>query len=196
MLALPRLRPSTSAWLRCASWSTRPHRPGGGRRPRGCPECPAAGNSPRKLAHQGAGKGAARRPRSLDHEGQARLLDPRAPGRLRPPARGARLARGRNGPDARGPLCAGGPRREGKTRSHRRRPALVKQAINAWMTAAGIEEGRLLRRVLKSGKVGGGGLSAWAVWSVCFGECSASSRDAEGKRRCHSYRADGGGWAG
>jgi len=35
-----------------------------------------------------------------------------------------------------------------------------------WMIAAGIEEGRLLRRVLKNGKVVGESLSVWAVWSV------------------------------
>ena len=34
------------------------------------------------------------------------------------------------------------------------------------MTAAKIEEGRLLRRVSKSGKLQGDGLSDWAVWSV------------------------------
>lgn len=45
-------------------------------------------------------------------------------------------------------------------------PMWVKQGINAWMTAAKIEEGRLLRRVAKSGKVQGDGLSDWVVWSV------------------------------
>ena len=45
-------------------------------------------------------------------------------------------------------------------------PIWVKQGINAWMTAAKIEDGRLLRRVSKSGKVQGDGLSDWAVWSV------------------------------
>ena len=45
-------------------------------------------------------------------------------------------------------------------------PLWVKQGINAWMTAAKIEDGRLLRRVSKSGKVHGAGLSDWAVWSV------------------------------
>ena len=45
-------------------------------------------------------------------------------------------------------------------------PLWVKQGINAWMTAAKIEDGRLLRRVSKSGKVQGNGLSDWAVWSV------------------------------
>jgi integrase len=44
-------------------------------------------------------------------------------------------------------------------------PIWVKQGINAWMTAAGIEDGRLLRSVSKGGKVGES-LSDWAVWSV------------------------------
>jgi len=44
-------------------------------------------------------------------------------------------------------------------------PVWVKQAINAWMTAAGIEEGRLLRRIRKGGKVGTS-LTDWAIWSV------------------------------
>ena len=42
----------------------------------------------------------------------------------------------------------------------------VKHGINAWMTAAGIEDGRLLRSVSKSGKVNRDTLSDWAVWSV------------------------------
>jgi hypothetical protein len=45
-------------------------------------------------------------------------------------------------------------------------PIWVKQGINAWMIAAGIEDGRLLRSVSKSGKVNGDSLSDWAVWSV------------------------------
>lgn len=45
-------------------------------------------------------------------------------------------------------------------------PMWVKQGINAWMTAAAVEDGRLLRRVTKSGKPKGDGLSDWAVWSV------------------------------
>jgi len=44
-------------------------------------------------------------------------------------------------------------------------PLWVKQAINVWMAAAGIEEGRLLRRIRKGGKVGPT-LSDWAIWSV------------------------------
>jgi integrase len=45
-------------------------------------------------------------------------------------------------------------------------PIWVKQGINAWMTAAAIEDGRLLRSVSKSGKVNRDTLSDWAVWSV------------------------------
>lgn len=45
-------------------------------------------------------------------------------------------------------------------------PLWVKQGINVWMTAAGVEDGRLLRRVTKAGKPKGEGLSDWAVWSV------------------------------
>jgi len=44
-------------------------------------------------------------------------------------------------------------------------PVWVKQGINAWMTAAGVEEGRLLRAVSKGGKVKES-MSGWAVWSV------------------------------
>jgi hypothetical protein len=44
-------------------------------------------------------------------------------------------------------------------------PVWVKQGINAWMTAAGIEDGRLLRSISKGAKVGKS-LSDWAVWSV------------------------------
>jgi integrase len=45
-------------------------------------------------------------------------------------------------------------------------PVWVKQAINVWLTAADIGEGKLLRLVLKSCKVVGESLSDWAVWSV------------------------------
>ncbi len=45
-------------------------------------------------------------------------------------------------------------------------PLWVKQGINTWMTAAGIEDGRLLRSIRKGGKRIGKGLSDWAVWDV------------------------------
>src|SRR5260370_6714247 len=39
-------------------------------------------------------------------------------------------------------------------------------AINAWMVAAKIEDGRLLRPLSKSGKLIGDELGDWAIWSV------------------------------
>ncbi len=45
-------------------------------------------------------------------------------------------------------------------------PIWVKQAINAWMTAAKIEAGRLLRPLSKSGKILRDELGDWAIWSV------------------------------
>jgi integrase len=45
-------------------------------------------------------------------------------------------------------------------------PIWVKHGINAWITAAGIEDDRLLRSVSKSGKINRDTLSDWAVWSV------------------------------
>jgi integrase len=45
-------------------------------------------------------------------------------------------------------------------------PIWVKQGINAWITAAKIEYGRLLRPLSKSGKILGDVLGDWAVWSV------------------------------
>lgn len=44
-------------------------------------------------------------------------------------------------------------------------PVWVKQGINGWMIATGIEDGRLLRSVSKGGKIGDS-LGDWAVWSV------------------------------
>jgi integrase len=45
-------------------------------------------------------------------------------------------------------------------------PIWVKQGIEAWMTAAKIEKGRLLRPLSKSGKILGEELGDWAIWSV------------------------------
>jgi integrase len=45
-------------------------------------------------------------------------------------------------------------------------PIWIKQGIDAWMTAAKIEKGRLLRRISKSGKIVGDELGDWAIWSV------------------------------
>ena len=45
-------------------------------------------------------------------------------------------------------------------------PVWVKNAIDAWMTSAAIDEGRLLRSVAKNGKLNRDRLSDWAVWSI------------------------------
>ncbi len=45
-------------------------------------------------------------------------------------------------------------------------PVWVKQAVNAWMTAAAVEEGKLLRSVTKAGKVKRDQLNDGAIWSV------------------------------
>jgi len=45
-------------------------------------------------------------------------------------------------------------------------PIWVKQGINVWISASGIEDGRLLRSISKSDKINRKTLSDWAVWSV------------------------------
>jgi len=45
-------------------------------------------------------------------------------------------------------------------------PIWVKQGIDAWIAAAKIEKGRLLRPLSKSGKMVGDELGDWAIWSV------------------------------
>jgi integrase len=42
----------------------------------------------------------------------------------------------------------------------------VKQAIDAWTSAADVRQGRLLRPVRKGSKIDGEFLSDWAVWSI------------------------------
>jgi integrase len=45
-------------------------------------------------------------------------------------------------------------------------PIWVKVGVDAWLAAAGIENGRLLRPLSKSGKLVGDELGDWAIWSV------------------------------
>jgi integrase len=45
-------------------------------------------------------------------------------------------------------------------------PVWVKKAIDAWLTVAKIEVGRLLRPLSKSGRILGEELGDWAIWSV------------------------------
>jgi len=65
-------------------------------------------------------------------------------------------------------------------------PLWVKQAIDAWMVAAKIEKGRLLRPLSKSGKVIGDELGDWAIWSVveqCANEIGIEHFGAHDLRR-------------
>jgi integrase len=45
-------------------------------------------------------------------------------------------------------------------------PIWVKQGIEAWLAAAKIDKGSLLRPLSKSGKIAGDELGDWAIWSV------------------------------
>jgi integrase len=45
-------------------------------------------------------------------------------------------------------------------------PIWVKHGIDAWIIAGNVEDGRLLRPVLKGGKVKGETLTDWSIWSV------------------------------
>lgn len=50
-------------------------------------------------------------------------------------------------------------------------PAWVKQALDEWTTAAGITDGRIFRRVSRTGEVWGRGISQNVVWYVVKGCC-------------------------
>ena len=43
---------------------------------------------------------------------------------------------------------------------------MVKHAVNAWMTAAAFDEGKLLRSVTKAGKIKRDHLNGGTIWSV------------------------------
>jgi integrase len=45
-------------------------------------------------------------------------------------------------------------------------PIWVKQGIDEWIEAAGIQEGPLLHAINKAGRLHGDALSDWAIWSV------------------------------
>jgi hypothetical protein len=62
-------------------------------------------------------------------------------------------------------------------------PAWVKQGINAWMTAAGVEDGRLLRAMSKGGKVKES-MSGWAIWSWSSNLPERSGPSDSGRMTC------------
>lgn len=76
-------------------------------------------------------------------------------------------------------------------------PRWVKQGIDEWIVAAGISDGRLLRAVNKSGRVGGQGLSDWTVWSVVEAAAAELGIDNFGahdlRRTCAKLCRDRGG---
>ncbi|MCU1251718.1 MAG: phage integrase family protein [Edaphobacter sp.] len=63
----------------------------------------------------------------------------------------------------------GRPRGKGRRIRTVALPRLGQVGNHAWMTPAGIEDGRLLRSVSKSVKVNRDSLSDWAVWSIVRG---------------------------
>ena len=100
------------------------------------------------------GARAASRPGPQHPQGQARLRQPRSPGRLRAAKKGTGLAHRRGHPAAGEPLGHPDLRVKGGRVRTVAVPMWVKQGINAWQTAAGIEEGPLLRSITKGGKIG------------------------------------------
>src|SRR3984893_17379394 len=139
---------------------------GGGGQPDRHPQHPAEGNPAGELADPRAGQRTPGRSRPLDPEGKRdyvilALLAGCALRRNELAELDVATIQQREGRWVLADL-------EGKGRRIRTVaiPIWVKQGINAWMTAAGIEDGRLLRSVSKSGKVNRDTLSDWAVWSV------------------------------
>ena len=115
-------------------------------------EHPAARYPARELVDQATGEGTARRPQSLDPQRQTGLRDPGPSyGVCAAPNELAELdvltVQLREGRWVLADL-------EGKGRRVRTVavPIWIKQGINAWITAAAIEDGRLLRSIRKGGK--------------------------------------------
>lgn len=66
-------------------------------------------------------------------------------------------------------------------------PRWVKHALDRWMTAAGIKEGKIFRAVTKRGKVWGRGLSQNLVWCVVRNSCKRAGLEHIAP---HDLRAD------
>jgi hypothetical protein len=98
---------------------------------------------------------------------EARLGDPGASGRLRPHAQTS-WPNLTSGPfsNERGRWVLADLEGKGLRIRAVAIPIRVKLGINAWMTAACIEDGGLLRSVSKSGKVNRDSLHDWAVRSI------------------------------
>src|SRR3984893_14870980 len=76
-------------------------------------------------------------------------------------------------------------------------PQWVKQALDRWVTAAGIREGKIFRAVTKRGKVWGKGISQNLVWYVVRNCCKAAGLDHiaphDIRRTCAKLCHSGGG---
>jgi integrase len=76
-------------------------------------------------------------------------------------------------------------------------PQWVKQALDRWMTAAGVREGKIFRAVSKKGKVWGKGISQNLVWYVVRNCCKAAGLDHiaphDMRRTCAKLCHSGGG---
>ena len=107
----------------------------------------------------------ARTPRSRDAR--------RAPGLWASTGRAARPAT-RVDSATRGALGHRRSRRQGRARPHRPMPAWVKDAIDAWTTAAGITEGTVFRAISKVGRVWGDGMTAKVLWDVVRNAAAAA----------------------
>jgi integrase len=76
-------------------------------------------------------------------------------------------------------------------------PQWVKQALDRWMTAAGIKEGKIFRAVTKTGKVWGKRLSQNLVWCVVRNSCKRAGLEHiaphDLRRTCAKLCHSGGG---
>jgi hypothetical protein len=76
-------------------------------------------------------------------------------------------------------------------------PQWVKQALDRWVTAAGIKEGKIFRAVTKTGKVWGKGLSQNLVWYVVRNSCKRAGLEHiaphDLRRTCAKLCHSGGG---
>ncbi len=146
-------------------------------------EHPPEGNPPWKLAYERTSKGASYPPGPIDPQWEARLCHPAL---LVDRACADRSShRSTSKPSS----CREGrwvlADFEGKRRTRTVVTSVwVKHRINAWISAARIEEGPLMRSTAEGGRVGKS-LRDWAVWLVCSTGCQT---DQDRAIRAHDLR--------
>jgi integrase len=105
-------------------------------------------------------------PRSKRHERQTRQSPPRSSPGLRLAKTRGSFAETMGSGTTRGPL---GHCRSGRQRGHIRTvpiPNWVREQLECWITAAGIDGGRIFRKVDRSGRVRGDHISVKAIWHI------------------------------